>query len=426
MGGALFLVVTLTVLARAPAELNAQYDQIQSAHSFAYNRLGTGFAAVAAAVLLVAGRNRGSEVLGGAVIGTAVIGAMLCKSTFFPVVPIALVALAIQARWSALGAAVAMGGLVLMILDPMAAQTVNTLRYSVESSGHSTGSDWLLRKYIKMIWSHQIQLMLLSAIFAMLWWMGPKGVWRTILSAILFIGAFWAATVTMGQPNHIGQQNVPLLVASGLAALAFVPARAAGGDVIRALSLVLFAAFVIPQTAIFAVTSWKAATKTDQLAITEGPMRGYLVDEPLRDGKNRIVNVVSTPLDERIEAAAASMKNGKNGSVYSYYAMADAVRILEGIDASELGLISDTRMGLGFFAGARMVTHYPAWPRKDARELKEGYPMLSDTDMILFLRPNPSKWTEIIEARMGDDFQPCRQSPFWNLVVRERQDFCRE
>ena len=96
----LTLLCAVVLFARQPLESTQIIIQTASAHSFAYNRLGTALTIIAAALLLVRSESRWADIAAGAVAGVAVTAAMLAKATFFPVAIVLLLGLVNSTEYS--------------------------------------------------------------------------------------------------------------------------------------------------------------------------------------------------------------------------------------------------------------------------------------------------------------------------------------
>lgn len=354
-----FLLIVVLIFARVPLEVTPLPTRMQSAHSFAYNRLGTALSILSVIFVLVPGKDRPSEITGALVAGFSLYCALLSKSTFAPVVFAAFFGMLIQYRWTALTYTLIAFVLSAFLLDPGGDRVLGTFAYSVESAAGTGGKPWLLEKFVGLMLAQQFQLLMLLAVVFFVGRTGTKSSWRVICTAVIVLAAFWASSVTMGTHVHVGHQAAPVLATIALAlTIVSAPMHKAA----FALSLLLVGFFVVPHSLMAFRTAFEIANKVDHVAIREGPMSGYLVaSAPLVDEEGRLVSP-HQDLEGSLIAAAALMKS--QGA--RYYPVADYLRIIDAITVTngnaepDTGVVSDNRIGLGFALGTRRVESFPA------------------------------------------------------------------
>ncbi|MEM9580133.1 MAG: hypothetical protein AAF891_05550 [Pseudomonadota bacterium] len=416
----LTLLCAVVLFARQPLESTQIIIQTASAHSFAYNRLGTALTIIAAALLLVRSESRWADIAAGAVAGVAVTAAMLAKATFFPVAIVLLLGLAITARWPALIAAVLAGILFGVINDPTGARSFSTLAYSAASSGSDTAYAWLFTKAVQLVFSQQLHLLLILAlVFVLLQKDRSREMWTMLGLALALLMAFWATSVTMGVGTAVGHQAAPVLAALAVL-IFFAPRDRPVSSLGLPLVVVLYAAFVLPQGLNFAGSTASGLLKADRVIITEGPLKGYLAGGKWLSYRTDTGAPASPISQVSLDQTAQSIAAGIQDAGIHYVQLMDAVRLMEDIpNRSEAALVSDTRLGLNFATGTSRVEGYPQWLRRRSPELAEGKDPLANVNLILLNAATRSGYSRILRRHMGDDFTLCKQSPIWFLYVRK-------
>lgn len=399
----LVLLIAALLFARTPLEEYPFLRSIDSAHSFAYNRLGSALAVLCAAALLVQSRSHGGEALTGAVAGIASVTAMLAKSTFFPVALALLFGLALSRRWIALaGSVIAMAAFFLW-LDPTGARTFGTLSYSMASSGTGVSESWLIRKAIQLIYTQQVQVIALLVLLVMV--LRARSL-LPVCCAVMLLTAFWATTVTMGPAGLAGHQSAPLLATVAVLLLPYTRSAA------LPIAAVLYLSFVLPHTFNTLGAAAKAMLRAGHVVEESGPLAGYYAD-----GETSF-NMRRNP-ETAIVKAAQYRASGQEDTGVDYIRLMDALRLVQEIpDLPGLGLVSDTRLGISFAAGTLRVEGFPAWLRNNSPEMAADRTPLRDASLILLSDPTPSRYTETVRSHMGDDFTFCARSPLWVLYVR--------
>lgn len=420
MVGLLVLLGAIILFAAMPFEERPFMVKPEAAHSFGYNRLGTVMAFLCAAVLLRPSENNLAEWVGGGVAGFAGIASILAKSTFFPI-PLAMVlGLALMFRWRVLVAFILSFALFFMIFDPTGARTIGTLMYSMQTTTTATTDSWLIRKAVRLVYTQQVAVIaFLLAVGIVL--MAPAGGKSrcAAVAAVLMLGAFWATTVTMGPAGLAGQQSLPIITALVLLLLPDIRDGAARG---AGLALVgtLYLSVCGPHFLNVLGSTYIGTKNAKEVAFSTGPLTGFLARGPWRtyqDGSR--ISLRKDP-ERALSATAQRLADGQSDATTDYVLLRNAVTLLEGIDPPEgYGVVSNTTLGIGFAIGAARADGFPAWPRSTAPEFRDGSDPLRDVSIVLLQPQDLKGLSEKLQSFMAYDFVLCRQSPVWDVFVRD-------
>lgn len=416
----LVLLSAVILFAVLPFEEYPFISTPEAAHSFTYNRLGTVLALLCAAVLLRPSQTALAEWVGGSIAGFAGIAAIFAKATFFPITLAMVLGLVLMFRWRALIAFVIAFALFVVIFDPTGARTLGTLMYSLQTTDTVATDSWLIIKAIRLVISQQMAVLvfLISIAIVLIAPAGSKS-GLSACGAVLLAGAFWATSVTMGPAGLIGHQALPFL--AGLVLLLAPdfrdgPARGAG----LALIGTLYLSFCGPHILNILGTTYVGYRNAEEVVFKSGPLSGYLARGPWRhyeDGSR--ISIRSDP-DRAVNATAQRLAAGYHDATTDYVLLMNAVTLLDGIHPPEgYGVVSNTTLGIGFAIGAGRVDGFPAWPRSTAPEFADGSDPLRKASVILMQRQDQGALTEKLRSFMGEDFVLCRQSPVWDVFVRD-------
>ena len=422
----LTLLCAIVLLTRVPFEEYRLLTRLDAAHSFAYNRLGTAFTILCATVLMGRSETRAAELMGGAVAGVAVIAAILCKFSFFPVAIVLPLGLAMMARWPTLITTLIAMTAFFLLMDPTGGRTFGTLSYTMASSGTSATEPWFVRKAFRLVFTQQMQVMMALTLMVLLLLRDRSRETLVVLAVgTLLMIAFWGTSVTMGFAGLVGQQSTPLLVTL---ALLLIPrfGRLKLAVVAWPLVAVLYTALVLPHGLNVAGSTASAFLKSNRIPVHSGPLAGYLVNGAWLHYRTDTGDAADPTAQVTLERTARRFAAGEHDAGIDFVMLMDAVRLVQDIpDLSEIGLASNTRMGLGFATGTQRVEGYPAWIRPTSVELAEGGTPLRHVSLLL-MTVTDTHVSDLVRGHMGTDFTLCRQSPLWDLYVRETEQgrFC--
>lgn len=415
----LILLCTALLCTRAPLEEAAILTSPMSAHSFAYNRLGTALTILCAAVLLNPSKDLSAELVGGIFSGTAALAAILAKTTFFPVALGLFSGLILMRRWPALLASLIAFSAFGILADPSGARTLGTLRYSMESSGTGATESWLIIKAVRLILSQQFAVLaILLVLSLMLFAPARRMPMSRVLGALLILGAFGAASVAMGPAGLVGQQALPVIAAVAVLILPSIENDHAryGATLLGGLLVITF---VLPHSVNAVGTTLLSWQHAHHVAIKDGPLSGYLARGNWRtDDKKRPISIQTSP-DIAISQTALRLSEGRHDATTDYILLVDAVALLQNIpDIETMGIVSDTRLGISFAVGSKRVEGFPAWLRMHSPELAPDQTPLRNVDLVLLQATAPTNFTKPLQFLMKDQFYTCAQTPLWTLHVR--------
>ncbi|MEP4037098.1 hypothetical protein [Pseudophaeobacter sp.] len=418
----LVLLCALTLFATLPFEERPFVlgSNVEAAHSFAYNRFGTVLSLLCATVLVRPSQHRSAEWSAGAIAGLAAMAAVFTKVTFFPIPLAMILGFALMLRWHALVAFLVAGSFFVLLLDPAGARTISVFLYSMESTGTGATESWLLRKAIRLVFSQHVEVVaLLIGLGLVLFFPARTGASRSVWSAVVVLGAFWASSVTMGPAGLVGHQAVPFLVGLSVLLLPDIAQERARGAGL-ALSAVLFISFAGPHLLNTAGATYASIRSADEVALQEGPLAGYLARGPWRTYEDGGAISMRRDPERAVAATAERLVAGRGGDATTEYVLLiNAVSLLDGIEVPQgYGVVSNTLLGIGFAAGADRADGFPAWPRASSPEFRDGSDPLRAASVMFLHRQNQGALTDTLNSFLSDAFILCRQSPLWDMYVR--------
>lgn len=418
----LLLLFAVILFAALPFEERPYvgFPNIESAHSFAYNRWTTCLALVCAVVLNRPSSHRLAEIGGGVIAGMAATAAILTKVTFFPIFLAMVMGLALTARWKTLIAFIVAGVALGVAMDPTGARTIGVLIYSMESTGTGASESWLLRKAIQLVFAHNAEVLAFLVAFAMVFISLPRGrAVRLVASGLLLLAAFWASAVTMGPAGLVGHQASPFIAGMILLLLPDLERpEIKGAGVV--LLCVVYVAFVGPHMLNLAGATYASIRNADQVAFSSGPLSGYLARGSWRATGNG--EVISLRADPRAAVAATAERLASIEEIdatASYVLLFDAVELLHGLDIPRgYGVVSDTSLGIGFAVGADRSEGFPAWPRQSSQEFRDGSDPLRGASVVLVMRARETSVQSAMRPFLSDErFMLCRESLLWRAYA---------
>lgn len=389
---AVILLVTLLMLTRHPLEYDHAVSTVVSTHSFLYNRFGLAVVVIAGLHVALPSPGRNAEILGGVGVGLLVGLTALVKPTFAILAPAVIAGLMLQRRWGALGGALAgMAGAILS-LDPQLARWRGALAYSMAQIGEDRAArlDYVAMKALRGLLVQPLATFLTAIAIGSL--LVRRVSVPAALGLLLVALAGVGMTATMG--GHIGQVILPITLMIALAAAEIAGQRGLEQrGPLRILAFCMVAALALPHAANLLAAAVEGNRKQGELLLTEGPYARYL-SMPFR--------------------AEDPMPTSQ------YQMFADGVAELAAMgDASQWGIIADQGISFEYALLARPVPGYPLWQRPTAPELAADRPLGPEVDVVLLGRSSPAvSLRDVLMAKMGDDFLPCRTSRHWEIHVR--------
>lgn len=421
-------IVSATVLSRAALNDNATLTGPVATYGTLYNRFGAAVTILVLAYCLVPSRKPLAEPIGAIVTGVALIALTIIKPTFAVLIPAALVALALQARWAGLGMVILATVIASFLMDPGATRFLGSIAYIQNIGGAPVSPIDLIEKSVKLLLVQPFALVAALTTFAVTIWAQDDKLWRWPLAALLLMGTALAMASTMAKEAAVGQQIVPALVAFTLFVLMRLPLTATmARTAVATLATVGGMAFAGPMLLNTMAAGAMAFQQRDAGLVRTGPMApfvGVSYNAPLVDTKTG----QTKPLETLKEDVAQALQNGTDiDSGMGTVLIADAVEALAQIkDISQSGIISEVYT-FGFAMGAPPVLEFPTYQRASAPELDPATPFPETIDIVLLMRhllPNKSKIRANIVTKMGANFGVCLQSELWLIYSRGDREGC--
>lgn len=438
MAAATAALVSAVLFARQPFEATFHVHEANAAHSFVYNRFGTGAMIVLGLFAIVPARVRGVEWAAALIAGVACFVLALTKSTFMLVAPAVAIALLIQARWVSAGlAALGFAGAA-VVLDPGLRLIVASLEYNAAFRGAGMSLGQSVEKAIDVVLAHQMSIIFFLIVAASFVLRGEGPARRAGLAGLVLAAAMGATAVSMGAHWITGQQALPLL--GGLCLALWAHARRAGADrrtiagahhraIAGAVAGGLVLVVVVPHMAVTLVTAYDAMRHRDLALIEAPPLSAYLARSDDFADELSAAHRTADPSQRLAEAAHQRLRRGGEvSSGVDYALLVDGLSALDALgDVAEHGIVSDGGYSFTFGMQSRPVLGFPTWPETGSPEIQPGRALPDDVDIVMLTRPVPRFITPLLREKMGA-FRECRRSTLWIFYVREGVTFpgCQE
>lgn len=420
----LLLVIAITLLSRSPYEQTAP-PLLGAAHSFSYNHLGAGIMIAVAPFALFASPNKRAEICGGLICGVGLWILALIKPTFAAYLPAVFMALFVQRRWkTAVITAVALG-IASVITDFGLLRFLGAFNYLTTTTSNLTGGlSGLIEKTVILLIQSRFILALLAVFAVFLLAKPSRYIGGFCLATTLLAIGYLATAVTMGP--QVALQLMPfalcLLVLSVEAILRDKDRPAQTTHIAtRARDYVVWI-IALPIIVNSIMISTLSHTRADLRLIQDGPLGEYFFAGDLsltpylpgETAQERTTRILKTAAAQPLSRYAADQS-------LTYVMAADAIMMLRGLpDLGQYGIVSN---GIEFSAlvESRPMANIPPWLSTNALAHLPSSGLPNDVDIVVLTKAHPPQWFPILEplkSRMGDGFQLCQSSLFWDMYVR--------
>lgn len=391
---ALFLMITILILTRYPLELNRPIIGTVSAHSFLYNRIALALWMVAGLFVALGHARPRREFMPGALVGALLACTMLIKPTFVVIMPAALLALAVQARWSGLGA-VSVGAIVILaVVDPWLHIWSGAFAYAMShvSDVQGAGVSFLIAKSVKLPLSQPIATVFALAVLVRLW-STPRAK-ASALAILVMATAGIGMAATMAGAGDFGQLGLVLAAYVALAAAeAATLGRQGRSPVLQLVSAGLVASLALPHTLNLAGATLEGIVRGDKAMIIDGPYARYLsVPEPTEG--------IAVPPSQ-------------------YEMLADGIMTLRALGEPEgWGIVADSGISFEHALESRPVPGFPLWQRISAPEFGAGQGLPAGADVVMIGRAvSTDPVGAFLAESLPESFMHCRNTLFWEIHI---------